>query len=112
MFKVPYFYYFIVAWFLITCLQRVVGRGRVDVGAIMQKSFPKVILAICTIALVVFLILGFWFMPKWWYPLAFIGCSIVAAFIPLPDKVGALIALVAAPVLTVLAYLSLFGVIA
>lgn len=106
MFKLPYFYYYIVAWLLIVSLQRMQTRqGK------MKGAFPSAVLASCTVALVVFLILGFWFMPHWWYPLAFFGMSAVTGFVPIPDKIGSWLAVFLAPPLCVLSYLSLFGVI-
>lgn len=111
MFKLPYLYYYCFAWLLIVCLQRVAGRGRSDVGRVMNTPFAQIVLAICTTALISFFVLGFWFMPKWWYPLAFAGCSLIVSSFPIPDKVGAALALVAAPILIVLAYLSMFNVI-
>lgn len=111
MFKLPYFYYYLAAWLLLICLQRVVGSDRADVGTIMKGTFTQTVFVLCTISLIVFLILGFWYMPEWWYPLAFFGMSLVVAVVPLPDKIGAILALVGAPVLCVLAYLSLFGVL-
>ena len=64
MFKLPYLYYYCFAWLLVVCLQRVVGRGRVDIGNAMKGAFPKIVLAVCATALIVFFVLGFWFMPK------------------------------------------------
>ena len=106
MFKLPYLYYYAAAWLLLTCLQRVQSRS-----GDMKRIYPSIVFGVCTISLVVFLILGFWFMPRWWYPIAFVGVSVVAALIPIPDRIGAIISLVAAPVLCVLSYLSMFNVI-
>lgn len=106
MFKLPYFYYYIVAWLFIVCLQRMQTRqGK------LKGLYPSIVLPLCTVALVVFLILGFWFMPKWWYPLVMFGISAFTGFIPIPDKFGSWLAVIFALPLCVMAYLSLFGVI-
>lgn len=76
-----------------------------------QMSLYQFFFPLYLISEIVFLVLGFWFMPKWWCPLAIWGLSILVAFIPIPDRIGALIGIVASPVFIVLAYLSLFGLI-
>ena len=94
------------AWILLACLTRVQTRK-----GMMKGTFPTAVAALCTASLVVFLVLGFWFMPRWWYPLAFFGISIPTGFIPIPDKAGSVLAVIMAPPLCVMAYLSMFGVL-
>ena len=100
MFRLAYFYYYMVAWLLLVCLTRVQKRK-----GEMKGVWPSIVAVLCTMSLVVFLVLGFWFMPKWWYPLVFFGLSILTGFVPIPDKAGAWLAVFAAPVLCVMAYL-------
>ena len=132
MFSLPYFYYYLVASFFSYMLRRSAVRSNGD-GAKSGSSvdfilssykspserfvsnnseFLKFLGSVCAIASVVFLVLGFWYMPEWWYPLVFIGLSLLATtFIPMSDNTGGVLGAILAPIASVLMYLSLFGVV-
>ena len=133
MFSLPYLYYYLVASFFSFMLQRSAMRSN---GSASQSSsaldylvssyqspserfvsrnrgFLKFVGSICALASIVFIIIGFWYMPEWWYPLVFLGISILAStFIPMSDNMGCILGVIFAPVACVLMYLSLFGIIA
>ena len=78
-----------------------------------NSEFLKFVGSICALASIVFIIIGFWYMPEWWYPLVFLGISVFATtFIPMSDNMGCILGVIFAPVACVLMYLSLFGIIA
>ena len=106
MFTQPYLYYYLAASFLTFCLQRSQQKYGMYNG-----TYPTVVQGVCTIALFVFIVLGFFFMPHWWYPLVFLAMAVAVGMIPIPSKLLAPIAIVAAPILCGLAYFSLFGII-
>ena len=108
MFTLPYFYFFLATVFFTFTMQRAIQHGQLSekLSAICSIVYPA-----CTLAYVVFLILGFWYMPHWWYPLAFYVISFLTSFIPIPDKIAATLGVVIAPICTVLMYLSLFQII-
>lgn len=60
---------------------------------------------------VIFLILGFFFMPHWWYPLVLFGLGTLVNAIPILDIIWVIIGWVAMPVCAVLMYLDMFGII-
>ena len=106
MFTQPYLYYYLTASFLTFCLQRTQQKYGMYNGPL-----PTMVQGVCTIALFVFIILGFWFMPHWWWPLVFLALTVATSNIPIPSRVLAPVAIGAAPVLCGLAYFSLFGLI-
>lgn len=73
------------------------------------KTYLCLMGALTQVALLVFLIIGFWYMPEWWYPLVFFGCAFILKMIPIPDYILMLIGIIAAPVLTVLSYILLLA---
>ena len=131
MFSLPYLYYYLAASFFSFMLRRSAtrseGSGQKSGSALdylvstyrSQESFVyrnseflKFLGSVCAIASLFFLILGFWYMPEWWYPLVFFGISILATtFIPMSDNAGGILGMILAPIACVLMYLSLFGVI-
>jgi len=128
MFSLPYLYYYTVASFFSFMLRRSAMRsenntsGGVDSiiasynhsGGFVENNsgFLKFLGSICALACVVFLVLGFWYMPEWWYPLVFIGISLlVTTFLPMSDNTGGVLGMILSPIACVLMYLSLFGVI-
>ncbi len=106
MFSQPYLYYYLAASFLTFCLQRTQQKHGMYNG-----TYPTVVQGACTIALLVFIVLGFFFMPNWWWPLVFLALAVAVGMIPIPSRILAPVAVVAAPALCVLAYLSMFGLI-
>ena len=108
MFTLPYFYYFLIVVFFTFTMYRAISRGQLTP---LVASICNIIFPLCSLAYVVFLVLGFWFMPKWWYPFAFYGLSFLSSFIPIPDNIASIIGIIAAPIFTVLMYLSLFQII-
>ena len=106
MFKEPYLYYYLIAS-LLSFLQLRVSRRDVNLPEITRIIFIWVG-GTCKLSCYVFLVLGFWFMPEWWYPLAFMGLNLAAAALPIPDKLGAFAGVILAPVFSILAYISLF----
>lgn len=111
MFKLLYFWLFVAAFFLNVCLRRTVVLYRHDAKSIFSKLYSQLLLLLGTVALIVFVVLGFWFMPHWWYAPLFLLFGIISTFIPISDEVGAYLALVIEPMFIVLMYLSLFNVI-
>ncbi len=133
MFSLPYLYYYLVASFFSFMLCRSAMRSN---GNDAKNGSPidfilssyqspterfvdkncgilKFLGSVCTLASAVFLILGFWYMPEWWYPLLFLGISVlVTTFLPMSDNMGGVLGLILAPITCVLMFLSLFGVIA
>ena len=105
MFEQSYFWYYIGAFFFTFMMQRSYTRGT---GGTATYPLYGLLYPICGIALIVFLVIGFWKMPHWSWPLKFLGLSILTAFIPVPDRIGALIGMVAAPVFCVLMFVNLF----
>jgi hypothetical protein len=106
MFSQPYLYYYLAAILLTFGLQRTQQKYGMYNG-----FYPTIVQGVCTIALLVFIVLGFFFMPHWWYPLVFLAMAVAVSMIPIPSRILAPIAIVAAPVLCGLAYFSLFGVL-
>lgn len=112
MFTEPYLYYYLVATFFAFLQQRVL-RANSELE-ILSPATATIMVITCGLGLIsclVFLILGFWFMPEWWYPLAFFGLKLATAWLPIPDGLGAKLGIVLVPVFSVLMYLDLFGVI-
>lgn len=109
MFTEGFTWYYIFCSFFSFLMNRVIGRG-IQMGMYAQLVMQPIAI-LCDAACLVFLILGFWFMPAWWYPLALFGLSWLASLLPIPDIIGALIGIIAAPIFGVLMYLDLFGVI-
>lgn len=109
MFSQHYFWYFLFAYFFTFSMDRVLKRDLMLPEITAQ--IMQIDILVCNIARYIFLIIGFWAMPAWWYPIAFLGCSILAAVIPIGDKIAAFIGIIAAPVLSTLMYLSLFNII-
>lgn len=113
MFSEPYLYYYLVATFFAFLQQRAL-RAYDKFEFYASDTMRAIMSVTCLFGLfscLVFLILGFWFMPKWWYPLAFIGLKIATAWLPIPDGLGAKLGIVLVPVFSVLMYLDLFGVV-
>ena len=104
MFEQSYFWYYIGTFFFTFMMQRCSMRGT---GGSLTLPIYNILWTLCAIAILVFLIIGFWKMPHWSWPLKFFGLSILTAFIPIPDRIGALIGVVA-PVFCVLMFVNLF----
>ena len=132
MFSLPYLYYYLIASFFSFMLRRsamnsnssVVKNGSSVDFILSSYQSPserfvcnnsgllKFLGSVCALASIIFLILGFWYMPEWWYPLVFIGLSLLATtFIPISDNTAGVFGAILAPIACVLMYLSLFGVI-
>lgn len=113
MFLQPYLYYYLVATFFVFLQQRALKAYETfDFYATPTLKALIVLTSIIgSISCLVFLILGFWFMPKWWYPLAFIGLKLATAWLPIPDELGAKLGVALVPAFSVLMYLDLFGII-
>lgn len=109
MFTEGYFWYCIAAYFFAFIMDRVASRDVMLPDS--AAGIMKIVSLASTVARYIFLILGFWAMPHWWYPLAIWGCSFLVALIPIGDKIAAYIGIIAAPVFTVLMYLDLYNVI-
>ena len=108
MFSEPYLYYFLIVSFLAHLQLRMLKSPVLPPAGLYLFTW---IGGLGTLARIVFLILGFWFMPAWWYPLAMFGLGLATSIIPIPDRVGALLGVVAVPIFSVLMYLDLFAVI-
>lgn len=109
MFSHAYLYYFLLASFFSYIMLR--GADTFKGTSQIIPLIYQVIGGVCGFATIPFLILGFWFMPHWWYPIVFFLLEFVAAAIPLPATIASMIGIVAAPAFTVLMYLSLFGIL-
>lgn len=108
MFALPYVWYFMFANFFSFIMLRFSKRNE----AVMSPALSMIIMIIgnlLTIAGFVFLIIGFWKMPHWWYPLVLLGLGMATSIIPIPDKIAAIIGIVAGPILTILMYINLFS---
>jgi hypothetical protein len=108
MFSEPYLYYFLIVSFMAHLQLRMLKSPVLPPAGLYLFTW---ISGLGTLARIVFLILGFWFMPAWWYPLAMFGLGLATSIIPIPDRVGALLGVVAVPLFSVLMYLDLFAVI-
>lgn len=64
-----------------------------------------------TISSILFIVLGFFYMPAWWYPLALIGFSILLNITPFLDLLGSILGWVLIPICGILMYLDMFGLI-
>lgn len=84
-------------------------------GTIGNKVWAQLLYMVCTIAFFALVILCFFYMEKWWYPLVSmaIGASIsgVTKAIPFINPLMYFSCWIVTPVLITLTYLSLFGVI-
>lgn len=109
MFSHLFVWYFIV----FTCCCAAFQRAAKSVENTIEGGFPlaNLYVNIGFAAEIVFLILGFFFMPHWWYPLAIWGLAALVNAIPLFDIIWSIIGWVAIPVCGVLMYLDMFGVI-
>lgn len=106
MFTNAYFWYFIFAYFFSFLMKRVASRWN---GANeLARIAIYYISTICHIALIIFLIIGFWKMDHWWQPLVMYGCAQLTALIPIPDHLGAFAGLFLSPLFTVLMYINFF----
>ena len=108
MFHEPHFYYYLIVSFCTFLQLRMLKSPTLPPAGFYLFTW---IGGLGTLAKIVFLILGFWFMPAWWHPLAMFGLGLATSVIPIPDKVGAILGVVAVPLFSVLMYLDLFGVI-
>lgn len=107
MFSVSYFWYYVFAVFCCFCIDRNARDGvytKLEVATVNVGN-------VCMYASYLFLVIGFWMMGKWWHPIVYFGISQLVGFIPIPSGLVATIGIVAAPALTILMYLSLFGLI-
>ena len=114
-----YFWFFVVAQFFFEPL-RVYANGPL-VGSNPTFKQLSIIVAgvINKIINPVFLILGFWCMSHWWYPLIFIAVSFciagiiscISAIFEDSMNVLAMLGLVLSPIFFILAYLGMFGVL-
>lgn len=117
MFSEPYLYYYLVASFFTFMQQRMLKINNDNYGEIIAPSSAATITFTCAlggVAKFVFFVLGFWFMPAWWYPLAFFGLSIATTALisfMFNEKIASAIGVVAVPVFSILMYLDLFEII-
>lgn len=109
MFSCLYFWFYIIVQFCVFCQQRCVNRMP-TLPPITQFLF-HLLSILGSISYYAFLILGFWYMPHWWYPLVMIGCGMISSLIPIPDLIAAFVGIIAIPVCSVLMYLDLFCII-
>lgn len=109
MFSHAYLYYYLLATFFAFVMLRA-SKSFNGSSAVLPVLYTMIGGA-CNLACFVFLVLGFWFMPHWWYPIVFVLLGIATALIPIPDAIASLIGIVVAPVFSVLMYLSMFGIL-
>ena len=110
MFTSMYFWSYLFAHFFAFIMARQIKR----MGVVMNPHLVFIMESVSNagmFACTVFLIIGFWKMPHWWCPLVALGCSSLSALIPIPDRYAAIAGIILCPVLCVLMYLNLFGVI-
>lgn len=107
-FSEPYLYYFLIVSFCAHMQLRMLKSPTLPPGGFYLFTW---IGGLGTLARIVFLILGFWFMPDWWHPITLFLMGLATSIIPIPDKIGAILGVVAVPLFSVLMYLDLFGVI-
>lgn len=116
MFSLNYFWFFLLSQFFCEPLRRFASSN--EIGANPAFRYIAAIVApLVMTANVVFLILGFWFMPHWYYPLIFIAIDLLLISVhalmshDVAKFIIMLLGVVAAPLFCVLAYLGLFSVI-
>jgi hypothetical protein len=108
MFKEPYLYFYLIASFFSFLQLRVSQRD--TTLPYITMNILQIIGSLGSLATTVFLAIGFWFMPQWWYPIAFLGLSLLTStIIPIPDKIGAIIGIILTPTFSVLMFLYLFA---
>lgn len=108
MFSEPYLYYFLIVSFLAHLQLRMLKSPVLPPAGLYLFTW---IGGLGTLARIVFLILGFWFMADWWHPITLFLMGLATSIIPIPDKIGAILGAVAVPLFSVLMYLDLFGMI-
>jgi hypothetical protein len=64
--------------------------------------------SLCSLAITVFHLLGFWFFPHWWYVFTFVLADVVTSIIPIPRHWVAAAGLIFCIPMTVLSYYFLF----
>ena len=116
MFTLNYFWFFIAAMFFMSPVVGYASSSLEGANPIV-KILSGLIGGVCSLALLIFVILGFWHMPSWWMPLvmALIGWGISPLLRlvsnPLANLIVILLGLILAPLFTILAYLGMFNVI-
>ena len=116
MFHLNYFWFFIISQFFCEPLRQYSRSDMVGSNPTF-KYLTMIVAPLVMTANFVFLILGFWFMPHWYYPLIFFALDmcLIGIHALLNNQVVQLIimfiGLIAAPLFSVLSYLGLFGVI-
>lgn len=111
MFDLHYFWFFVVASYLTSSVARY-AASEVEGANPLIRLAAVVIGPACVVALLVFLIIGFWKMPSWWMPLVMLLIGALVAWLPGNDSpLVLLLGLPFAPILTLLAYLGLFRII-
>ena len=118
MFSLNYFWFFVVAQLFFEPL-RVYAKGPLVGSNPLFKQLSMIVAGLLSAANIVFLILGFWFMPHWYYPLIFGGvsliivslCAWISAYTHYTMLIMAMLGLILSPIFFVLAYLGMFDVI-
>ena len=111
MFSLNYFWFYLVACYF---------KGPIYMAC--GNPMPRLIDSVCSLALFVLLIIGFWKMPNWWMPIVMLLLGLLLEVIGAPSnkeleqpKIRHIVKLVAGmilpPVFTVLAYLGMFDVL-
>lgn len=111
MFDLHYFWFFIVASFLTSAVTHYAASD-VEGANFLFRMAAYISGPTCCVALMVFLILGFWKMPNWWMPLVMLIFGALVAWLPRDaSPLVILLGIPFAPILTILAYLGLFRII-
>ena len=115
MLSLNYFWFIIIASFFGEFIRQYAGSNKCGTNPLF-KSLTLIVSPLCMLANFVFYVLGFWFMPHWWYPLIFMGINWLLLFVQamLSEEISivlTILGLAVAPTFTVLSYLGLFGVI-
>ena len=106
-FSIPYFWTYIFGSLFSFSLLR--GAKNFNGSNQFFLFYLNLMGMITSVALYVFLIIGFWKMPAWWYPIVLFIMGIITKWIPIPDFILMIIGLIAAPALTILTYIYLFS---
>lgn len=106
-------YLFVWCFIIFSCCVAAFERGVKSANAAVEGGLPlaNLYVNIGFYAEIIFLILGFFFMPHWWYPLALYGIVMLVNAIPILDVLWSVVGWVAIPVCGVVMYLNLFEVI-
>lgn len=116
MLHLNYFWYFLISQFFCEPLRQYAKSDLVGSNPTF-KSLTMIVAPLVMTANIVFLILGFWFMPHWYYPLIFFAIDLLTIGLHVLFQnqnvklIILLIGIIAAPLFSVFAYLGLFGVV-